>query len=247
MIRIKRAPLPEPPRSRMAEHTCTIALAPAPKTKAQDLWSNTTVRTHVHAPLRELLSDMAAGRERCMYCGDNQGTDIDHFEPIARHPLRAFDWTNHVLACSLCNSRLKRSVFPLDADGTPLLIDPTGEDPSPHLRLVLAVGQYYPLTPRGQVTVDLFNLNRAILTKGRVNAYRVTKACIAQWTAATAHDDHESADMWARTIQEQPMADVVQAMLRQALDPAAETVFEDDQQLLAQLREPALRAALLIQ
>jgi hypothetical protein len=26
---------------------------------------------------------MAAGIMRCMYCGDNLGTDIDHFEPIS--------------------------------------------------------------------------------------------------------------------------------------------------------------------
>ncbi|MGW4890996.1 HNH endonuclease [Kitasatospora sp. NPDC004240] len=246
MIRIKRLPLPEPPRSRMADCTCNIALAEKPETEARRLWKHTTVRTHVHARLRELLSEMAAGRERCMYCGDNQGTDIDHFEPIDRHPLRAFDWTNHVLACSLCNSHLKGTGFPLGDDGSPLLIDPTAEDPAPHLRLVLAVGQYYPLTPRGQATIDLFHLNRAILAKGRVSAYRVTKACIAQWTTATVRGDHVTAEMWARTIQEQPIADVVQAMLHQALEPAAEIFFENDSELLLQLKEPGLRAALLI-
>ncbi|MDY0810698.1 hypothetical protein [Kitasatospora purpeofusca] len=74
-----------------------------------------------------------------------QGRGVHH-----RHPVSAFDWTNHVLACSLCNSHLKKAVFPLDPDGKPLLIDPTAEDPTPHLRLVLAVGQYHPLTPGGR-------------------------------------------------------------------------------------------------
>ncbi|MFJ2779715.1 HNH endonuclease [Kitasatospora sp. NPDC087315] len=119
----------------MAECTSEIVLAPEPETKARQLWKNTTVRRHVHAPLRDLLADMAAGRERCMYCGDNQATDIDHFEPIDRRPIRAFDWTNHLLACSLCNSHLKGAAFPLDEGGNPLLIDPTAEDPTPHLRL----------------------------------------------------------------------------------------------------------------
>ena len=117
----------------MAECTCEIVLAENPKTQARQLWKHSTVRRHVHGPLKDLLSEMAAGRERCMYCGDNQGTDIDHFEPINRHPMRAFDWTNHVLACSLCNSHLKGAEFPLDEGGKPLLIDPTAEDPTPHL------------------------------------------------------------------------------------------------------------------
>ncbi|MFJ6619937.1 HNH endonuclease [Kitasatospora sp. NPDC091335] len=230
----------------MAECTCDIVLAPEPKARARQLWKNTTVRRDVHLPLRGLLGEMAAGRERCMYCGDNQGTDIDHFDPIDRHPIRAFDWTNHVLACSLCNSHLKKAVFPLDPDGKPLLIDPTAEDPTPHLRLVLAVGQYHPLTPRGRATIDLFDLNRGLLAKGRVNAYRVTKACVAQWADATAKGDHDEAARWAAVVNEQPMADVVQAMLHQALDPAAEIVFDDDPQLLAHLRETTLRTALLI-
>ncbi|WBP92144.1 HNH endonuclease [Kitasatospora cathayae] len=230
----------------MAECTCEIVLAPEPEIRARKLWNHTTVRTHVHAPLRDLLAEMAAGRERCMYCGDNQGTDIDHFEPIDRHPMRAFDWTNHVLACSLCNSHLKRAAFPLDEGGRPLLIDPTAEDPTPHLRLVLAAGIYHPLTPRGQATIDLFDLNRGLLAKGRVNAFHVTKACVAQWAHATAQGDHDAAAHWATVVNEQPIADVVQAMLHQALDPAAEILFEDDPQLLAHLREPRLRSALLI-
>lgn len=53
-----------------------------------------------HHRLDSVLRQMAPGLERCMYCGDNQGTDIDHFEPLARNPLRTFDWLNHLLACS---------------------------------------------------------------------------------------------------------------------------------------------------
>ncbi|MFD9687767.1 HNH endonuclease [Kitasatospora sp. NPDC059088] len=230
----------------MAECTCEIVLSPEPEARARTLWSHTTVRRHVYTPLRGLLTDMAAGRERCMYCGDNQGTDIDHFEPIDRHPMRAFDWSNHVLACSLCNSHLKGVAFPLDEDGRPLLIDPTAEDPAPHLRLVLAAGTYHPLTPKGRATIDLFDLNRGLLVKGRISAFHVTKACVAQWAGATAECDHDAATHWAAVVDEQPIADVVQAMLHQALDPVAEFLFEDDPQLLTHLRDPRLRSALLI-
>jgi 5-methylcytosine-specific restriction endonuclease McrA len=67
--------------------------------------------------IRECLALMALGVQRCMYCGDNLGTDIDHFEPISDAPLRTFDWLNHILACSFCNSNQKRDAFPRDRSG----------------------------------------------------------------------------------------------------------------------------------
>ncbi|MFE7588422.1 hypothetical protein ACFU6K_03405 [Kitasatospora sp. NPDC057512] len=54
----------------MADRTCEIVLAEKPATRARELWKNSTVRRHVHAPPRGLLGEMAAGRERCTYCGD---------------------------------------------------------------------------------------------------------------------------------------------------------------------------------
>ncbi|MFJ9776889.1 hypothetical protein ACIRVF_37600 [Kitasatospora sp. NPDC101157] len=92
----------------------------------------------------------------------------------------------------------------------------------------------------------MFDLNRGLLTKGRVNAFHVTKACVTQWADATSRGEHEAATQWAQVVNEQPIADVVQAMLHQALEPAAEIVFDDDPQLLAHLREPRLRSALLL-
>lgn len=186
----------------MAECTCDIVLAEKPAARARELWKHTTVRRNVHAPLRDLLADMAAGRERCMYCGDNQGTDIDHFDPIDRHPIRAFDWTNHVLACSLCNSHLKKAVFPLDPGGEAAADRPhgRGSDTAP------AAGPggrpVPPADPQGRATIDLFDLNRGLLAKGRVNAFHVTKACVAQWAGATAKGDRDDAAHWAAVVNE---------------------------------------------
>jgi hypothetical protein len=47
------------------------------------------------------------------------------------------------------------------------------------------------------------------------------------------------------TVQDQPMADVCQSMLRQALSPGADIVFSDSPDLLALLRRADLREALL--
>jgi hypothetical protein len=180
-----------------------------------------------------------------MYCGDNQGTDIDHFEPIRENPLRTFDWSNHLLACSLCNSHLKRDVFPLASDGAPLLIDPSSEDPAMHLHLSLATGAYVHLTNRGKETIKVFGLNRSILVRGRRNAYRITPLLLREWHTAVDKGDLEDAADCAAAIWEQPTADVVQAMFHQAVAPGAEDIFADAPETLALLRKPAIRAALL--
>jgi hypothetical protein len=102
-----------------------------------------------------------------MYCDDSRGTDIDHFEPLERAPLRAFVWVNHLLACSFCNSNQKNRKYPVDAEGACLLVDPTAEDPADHLTLRLSVGTYDPLSPKGEETIQVFGLNRSELVKGR--------------------------------------------------------------------------------
>ncbi|QMU74236.1 hypothetical protein GXP74_34325 [Streptacidiphilus sp. P02-A3a] len=92
---------------------------------------------------------MAPGLSRCMYCGDSEGTDIDHFRPIASDPLGTFRWTNHLLACSHCNSNMKRDRYPRDSSGACLLVDPCVDDPHEHLELTFATGGYTPLTAKG--------------------------------------------------------------------------------------------------
>ncbi|TKA12048.1 HNH endonuclease [Actinacidiphila oryziradicis] len=188
---------------------------------------------------------MAPGLERCMYCGDNQGTDIDHFEPVRINPLRTFDWHNHLLACSLCNSHLKRDLFPISCDGTPLLIDPSSEDPAAHLHLSLAAGAYVKLSDRGEATIKVFGLNRPILIRGRRRAYLATPPLLNRWHEAFVKGDLDEAADWADTIWEQPTADVVHAMFHQAVTPGAEDVFADESETLALLRDPVIRAALL--
>ncbi len=245
MIRITRGALPQQTLTEMSGHTDDIRQAPVPRQRAKQLWKHTTVRRHIHPALRSALAEMAPGLERCMYCGDNQGTDIDHFEPVRENPLRTFDWSNHLLACSLCNSHLKRDVFPLAADGTPLLVDPSSEDPAAHLHLSLATGVYVHLTDKGKETIKVFGLNRGILVRGRLNAYRITPLLLREWRVAVDKGDLEDAADCAATIWEQPTADVVHAMFHQALAPGAEDIFVDESEVLALLRDPEVRTVLL--
>lgn len=51
--------------------------------KARADWKNAAA---LRRGILKLLFEMASGVERCMYCGDGQGTDVDHFKPIAEDP-----------------------------------------------------------------------------------------------------------------------------------------------------------------
>lgn len=245
MIRLVRPALPDGLADRLPPLTEEIGGAAHPTRTARALWKRAVVRRGVHAPLRRLLEDMAPGYQRCMYCGDSQGTDIDHFEPLSLNPLRTFDWLNHLLACSTCNSNLKRDRFPVAADGTPLLVDPTTEDPFDHLLLTLSLGVYVARTEKGEATIDVCGLNRPVLTQGRVHARRVVLMCLSRWADGRARDAADEMREAVLTVRGQPFADVAQAMLRLARSPGAELVFDEAPWALAVLRDDEWGAQLL--
>lgn len=114
----------------------------------------------------------------------------DHFP---RHYFwLALDWRNLVLACAPC-SQSRGNRFPLldestrasvpespdfdpgamdaalDAE-THYLVDPTREDPAEHLLVDPSSGEMLPKTERGEVTIELFNLNRPELVEARREA-----------------------------------------------------------------------------
>lgn len=242
MIPLSRPPVPTALSGRMAVKTAEIERAgPADRvTVARARWRGAPA---VRTSLRELLGTMATGRQCCMYCGDGIGTDIDHFEPLALAPTRTFEWINHLLACSTCNSHQKRERFPKDALGSPQLIDPTAEDPGGHILLTLSLGEYAPLTDRGRTTIDVFALNRPLLVRGRQQARRVVVGGLRDWLRADQEADQRRQDEAVLTIREQPCADVVHAMLAQATSRRAALIFDADRDVLPALLDERLRAA----
>ncbi|GAA2751019.1 MULTISPECIES: HNH endonuclease [Kitasatospora] len=224
MIPLQRPRLQPHLAAELARHTAGIRQAGPNTATGRAAWHK-AVRQK--AQLRLLLRQMAPGLERCMYCGDNLGTDIDHFEPIALAPLRTFDWQNHLLACAHCNSNQKRDRFPRDpVTGEHLLVDPSREDPADHLRLYLDSGEYDPLTAKGEATIDVFGLNsRAELVRGRRMMFSVVKALLLTWHAAAPGDDLEYADALGLLHH----ADVLRAVLRLRRSPGvAEAVLGPD-------------------
>jgi uncharacterized protein (TIGR02646 family) len=253
MIPIPREALPDELSAQLATLTKELAAIPVTgrKAAARKLWEKSGTRARVHGPLKEILRRMALGLEQCMYCGTDFGTDIDHYEPKARNPLRTFDWLNHLLACSTCNSNQKRDRFPTGDDDQPLLIDPTADDPFEHITLSLSTDVYYPFSDKGAATIEVCGLNRRQLVDGRRRSRKTVAVCLRQWRAAyEVARDRDMAEV-AEMIRQQPFADVCQAMLRQAVAPGAELVFSDAEvvglapDLLTLLRLPELRAALM--
>jgi hypothetical protein len=209
VIHVERAALPEALAEDLEKRTLGLVAERADGRAARRHWDNARA---CKGQLRQLLDGMASGIGRCMYCGDSAGTDIDHFAPLFFAPQRAFAWPNHLLACSYCNSHAKREQFPIGDDGSPLLVDPSTENPSDHLFLVLSTGSYQALTPRGKETIKVFGLNRGALEQGRRNAFSITKYVLEAYLRYHDNGMGKQAREVLNDLGQQPFADVREAM-----------------------------------
>lgn len=131
----------------------------------------------------DTLRAMAGARVRCMYCHDSHGGDIEHFWPKAPYPDRMFRRPNLLLCCTDCG-RHKGDKFPL-ADGLPLLIDPTADNPWDFLEYDTETNSLvarFDVTlsapsPQGSETVRILKLDRReAVSKGYHRTFKRLKA-----------------------------------------------------------------------
>jgi uncharacterized protein (TIGR02646 family) len=167
MRRIYRLPLPAGVRFRLGRKQ---VLANRQRRDAQfnaeRIWRNAR-QTRCLRDVEATLKRMAGRTERCMYCEDSHGTDIEHFRPKTPFPECLFVWTNMLLCCAECG-RLKGKQFPTDAMGEPLLIDPTVDAPWEHLDFDPETGNVVArfdlernaFCPKGEKTVETLHLDR---------------------------------------------------------------------------------------
>jgi uncharacterized protein (TIGR02646 family) len=134
---------------------------------------------------------------KCAFCESKVAHvaygDVEHFRPkggyrqTSKGPLvqpgyywLAYEWSNLLFCCQICNQRHKRSLFPLtDADKRakshhydikneqPLFINPAIEDPSAFLEFHEEYVRSVDGNPRGTATVDALGLNREELAEMR--------------------------------------------------------------------------------
>lgn len=150
-------------------------------------------QTRAVGSVLHVLRQMMGPLERCMYCVDSHGCDIEHFRPKARYPTHAFQWPNLLLCCTECG-RFKGVQFPTE-NGQPLLIDPTAEDPWQHLDFDPDTGdltarfdlQANDWSRKGAKTVEVLRLDRR---EALGNVYKATfrRLCriVQTWLAADA-------------------------------------------------------------
>lgn len=155
------------------------------------------------------LHAMVGPRQRCMYCLDSHGSDIEHFRPKAPYPERMYQWGNLLLCCTHCG-RLKGDQFPM-AGRRALLVNPTQESPWDCLDFDPVTGnicarfdvQGNSWSPKGEKTVEVLQLDkREALSAGYLQTLHRLSELVSQALAAGAvdvasltaqllsHDDH---------------------------------------------------------
>lgn len=168
MRRVTRCELPPSTRGALDQRQQKVdrKLALAGTLDVQGTW-NSARKSKPLATVLKKLKEMAGERERCMYCGDSHGTDVEHFWPKTPYPERMFRWPNMLLCCTECG-RFKGERFPLDGNGVPLLVDPSTVNPwdfldfNPDTSNFVARFDVASKAPsaQGAATVDLLQLDR---------------------------------------------------------------------------------------
>lgn len=218
MRKLTREPLSPEAVQFLADRTQKVLATADRSAEAKRLWEQ---KGRLFEEVREALELMASGHERCMYCEDSAGTDIEHFWPKADYPEKAFTWTNYLLACSTCNSNYKRELFPVDAAGLPLLIDPAVEEPREHLSLSGRTGKFVRRTPKGENSIEVFGLGRGSLEKGRRAAWVTLQALLLDYDRACSQQDWEHAREVQHAICGHPFAGVFGWFMDAARSPDA--------------------------
>lgn len=180
------------------------------------------------------LKAMAGYRERCMYCADSYGSDVEHYQPKGTCRASVFVWMNFLWICQPCNRR-KLNKFPSNSAGVPLLLDPSIRDP---WDLFVYIGETGDLIPRANLndldaeianaTIDpkFTRINLEVVSEGRKKdsrtLVRAGRAYLANPTPANEKDfveaaadlDHPELVQWFllhEGADEQPFREIVTA------------------------------------
>lgn len=100
MRRIERLPLPSGVRFTLGRKQVRANRQRSePGFNATRAWENAR-RSAAVRTAEATLKRMAGATERCMYCEDSHGTDIEHFRPKTPFPQYLFIWPNMLLCCA---------------------------------------------------------------------------------------------------------------------------------------------------
>lgn len=121
------------------------------------------------------LKAMASGLERCMYCDEGHGHQIEHFRPKAIYNQETFTWENLLWVCGECNSQK-------NANFDERLLNPTSDDPLEELQLTSEGRFNAQPNSRGSLTLERIPRLRAQqLIDGRKLAFDHIKLVLTTW------------------------------------------------------------------
>ena len=170
--------------------------------------------------------------------------DVEHFRPKGgfrqkeSNPLSepgyywlAYDWSNLLLSCTLCNQRYKKNLFPLVdpakrarshhdnvGDEQPLLINPSEDDPGKHIGFREEIPYAVRGSRRGKATISTLGLDRPELEERRRERLSEAKRTIRTVKVLTDMRDRNG----ALAPELEGLLAQHRAALARYLDPAAE-------------------------
>jgi len=243
MLRIASQDLPELAQAQLNTHTMQLAKLQDFSSQvdtAKKLWKSKTP-ANLFQTLKENLSAMCTGSQRCMYCEDSEANEIEHRRPKDIYPLQTFDWENLLYACGGCNSPKgnrfailnppfsagyqditpKRNNIPTPpSSGLDALIDPRRENPMEWLWLDFDTFRFSPMTDKldspdywkAEYTIKLLHLNeRDSLVRGRRSAFKYYRNSLADYLQNKA----EKALEFRSSLNDYPHRTVWEEMKRQ--------------------------------
>lgn len=195
MKRIKREALPADAARYLAQRQKSAAQKQANGTLDTTADWKGARQTQSMGKVLATLHTMVGERQRCMYCLDSHGSDIEHFRPQALYPKYMYRWDNMLLCCTHCG-RIKGNQFPM-AGRRALLVDPTKENPWDSLDFDPLTGnicarfdvQSNNWSDKGEKTVEVLQLDkREALSKGYLLTLRRLSETIRSALTAGAVD-----------------------------------------------------------
>ena len=191
--------------------------------------------------VRESLTRMCSGAQRCVYCEDSVGDEVEHIEPKDLYPCLVFVWTNYVYACGRCNGGKSNKFAVVSGDrlvdvtrprggpvvppepGAPAFLNPRVEDPLGFLDLdledtfmVLARDELLDIDrERTEFTIETLKLNRDVLLQARRTAFGSYRARLHEYLDMREIATAEELDRLADSLKAMPHVTVWAEMKRQ--------------------------------
>lgn len=189
MIQVKRDP--PPPLLQRNQAVWTERWRTIHSGKARGDWATPAARRDIRAALISMF------RGKCAFCegllGVTSFDEIEHYHPKSVYVERAFEWTNLMPSCRVCNGSKG------DTDHRGALIKPDEEDPEPMFWLQPDTGHIEPhpsLDDAGRQrvaeTIRICGLQRAALCEKRARAFLEVK----RWLIRMQQGDEIAAHEW---------------------------------------------------